>query len=72
VGIIIQSITTKKSNYQIIVRRKTPTDKDQSYLMEIKKLKGPIFSVGALSVSPKKICFAYSIDTKGDERYTAR
>jgi len=67
------TITKKKSNYPITVRRKTLTSKDEVIFDGNKEAKGhKYFSVGALAIGPKGDLMAYSIDTKGDERYTAR
>ena len=67
------AITKKKSNYTINVRRKTPSSKDEIIFDGNKEAKGhSYFSVGSLAVSPGGNLMAYSIDTKGDERYTAR
>ena len=67
------TITKKKLNYPIHARRETPSRKDEIIFDENKEAKGhEYFSVGSLSVSPSGELMAYSIDTKGDERYTAR
>lgn len=67
------TITKKKSNYPIYVRRKTPDSKDEIIFNGDKEAKGhKYFSIGSLSVSPSGNLMAYSTDTKGDERYTAK
>ena len=67
------TITKKKLNYSIHARRKSPSSTDEIVFDENKEAKGhEYFNVGSLSISPTGELLAYSIDTKGDERYTAR
>jgi oligopeptidase B len=67
------SRTTKKSNYSIYVRRQTPNGVDEVIFDGNQESKGhKYFSLGSIAVSPNEKLMAYSVDTKGDERYTAR
>ncbi|NRA74153.1 MAG: S9 family peptidase [Rickettsiales bacterium] len=67
------TITKKNSNYPIYVRKKTSNGKDEIIFDGNKESKGHrYFSIGSLSISPSGKLMAYSIDTQGDERYTAK
>ncbi len=65
------SRTEESENYPIYCRQKNIPNAPEEIMLDINQLskQEPLLNLGTISIDPSETLLAYSIDTKGDERY---